>query len=53
MYLNEIYEEEHSDYYAYSNNINEWLCHGYKLQAYATVEDENNRIDIRDEIGYN
>jgi hypothetical protein len=46
-YLNEINEKD-SDYYAYFNKINEWLCHCAKLQNYAISDDQNNRINISD-----
>lgn len=48
-YLNEINEKD-SDYFAYFNKINQWLCHSSRLQHYAISEDSNNRIDIKDEL---
>jgi hypothetical protein len=48
-YLNEINEKD-SDYFAYFNKINQWLCHSARLQDYAIGEDTNNRIDIKNQL---
>jgi hypothetical protein len=49
-YLNEINEKE-SDYFAYFNRVNEWLCHCSRLQDYTIQDDQNNRVNIGEELG--